>query len=80
MLTADEILTAAAKLSNAERIRIVEALLASTDEESDEDVMEAWRQVALARAAELDSGLAHTVSWESVREEGAKMLRDRQTH
>ncbi len=81
MVTTQEILKAAAALSDSERVELIEALLASFDPSvSEPDVAVAWRKVASQRAAELDSRAVPTVSWDEVRQEGERRIDDRSSN
>lgn len=50
-------------------------LLLSLDEQSEDEIAQAWNTEALPRATELDSGLADTVSSEEVGAAARKLLR-----
>lgn len=50
-------------------------LLLSLDEQSEDEIVQAWNTEALPRATELDSGLADTVSSEEVGAAARKLLR-----
>ncbi len=81
MVTTQEILKAAAALSDSERVELIEALLASFDPSvSEPDVAVAWRKVASQRAAELDSRAVPTVSWDEVSQEGERRIDDRSSN
>jgi len=72
MLTTQDILQAAGALPSADRVFLIEALLISLDPptENSLDAADAWRQVATARLAELNSGQAATISWDEMQHEG----------
>lgn len=64
-----ELFAQASNLSEKERATLAGLLIESLESEVDPDVEEAWRQEIERRAAELDSGTARTVPWETVRAE-----------
>jgi putative addiction module component (TIGR02574 family) len=65
---AETVLQEALTLSEAERAKIVDALLESLEPLLPEaDVEEAWRQEIAARVAAADAGEVETTSWEDVR-------------
>lgn len=49
-----------------QRAELAHKLLLSLEEQNEGEIAEAWRVEALRRAAEIDSGLADTVSAEEV--------------
>ena len=49
-----------------QRAELAHKLLLSLEEQSEDEIAEAWRVEALRRSAEIDSGLADTVSSEEV--------------
>jgi len=78
-MTAQDLLKAAISLPDAERVALIEGLLASLGPlpDSIQPLDSAWRQLALQRAQELDQGTATTVPWEIVRQEGEQRLHGR---
>jgi putative addiction module component (TIGR02574 family) len=78
-MTAQDILKAAISLPDAERVALIEGLLASFGPEHSpiQPIESEWQQLALQRARELDQGTATTISWESVRQEGEQRLHGR---
>jgi putative addiction module component (TIGR02574 family) len=62
----------ASSLSEEERATLAGLLIESLESEVDPVVEEAWRKEIERRVAELDSGTAETVPWETVR---AKLFR-----
>ena len=58
-----------------ERAELAPKLLLSLDEESEDEIAQAWHSEAIRRAAELDSGKADTVSAEEVRAAAQALLR-----
>ncbi len=75
MLTTDELVDQALKLPEKERSRLVEALLESLPDYSDEDEFElphhdpAFRAELLRRSQEIEDDPTCTVSWEEVLKE-----------
>jgi putative addiction module component (TIGR02574 family) len=67
-----ELFAQASTLSEEERATLAGLLIESLESEVDPDVEEAWRQEIERRVAELDSGTAQTVPWETVK---ARLLR-----
>lgn len=49
-----------------QRAELAHKLLLSLEEQSEDEIAEAWRAEALRRSAEIDSGLVDTVSSEEV--------------
>ena len=66
-----ELFAKASILSEKERAALAGLLIESLEPEIDTDVDEAWRKEIERRLAELDSGTAQTVPWETLR---AKLL------
>jgi putative addiction module component (TIGR02574 family) len=67
-----ELFAQASTLSEEERATLAGLLIESLESKVDSDVEEAWREEIERRVAELDSGTAQTVPWETVR---ARLLR-----
>ncbi len=65
---ADEILGSAMKQPDADRARIAEALIASLDAPTDQEVDRAWQIEMDKRLREIDSGAVKCVPWEEVRD------------
>jgi putative addiction module component (TIGR02574 family) len=64
-----ELFAQASNLSERDRATLAGLLIESLESEVDPDVEEAWRKEIERRVAELDSGIAKTVPWETVRAE-----------
>jgi len=64
-----ELFRKASILSEEERATLAGLLIESLETEFDPNVEEAWRQEIERRVAELDSGTAKTVPWETLRAE-----------
>ena len=54
------------QLPPQQRAELAHKLLLSLEEQSEDEIAEAWRAEALRRSAEIDSGLVDTVSSEEV--------------
>lgn len=65
-------------LSEADRVDLAEALLASLETEVAADVEAIWRQEVAIRVAAVDAGEVETVPWEEVRDQLFARLRERQ--
>jgi len=69
------LLKEALRLSAHDRAALAEALIASLDEDVDDDTDAAWRSEIERRIAELDSGFVSPIPWHVVRQrlfEGAR--------
>jgi putative addiction module component (TIGR02574 family) len=66
---------AALHLPMQQRAELAHKLLLSLEEESDDEIAQAWHAEAIRRAAELDSGQVDTVSAEEVRAAAQALLR-----
>ena len=64
-----ELFAKASNLSEEERATLAGLLIESLETEVDPDVEEAWHKEIERHLAELDSGTAKTVPWETVRAE-----------
>ena len=58
-----------------QRAELAHKLLLSLEEESEDEIAQAWHTEGIRRAAELDSGQADTVSAEEVRAAAQALLR-----
>ncbi len=65
---ADRILSNALRQTDTERARIAEALIASLDTPTDEDIDRAWQIEIENRLRDLDSGAVKCIPWEEVRD------------
>ena len=66
---------AALHLPIQQRAELAHKLLLSLEDQSEDEIAEAWRIEALRRSAEIDSGLADTVSAEDARAAAQALLR-----
>jgi putative addiction module component (TIGR02574 family) len=64
-----ELFARASNLSEQERATLAGLLIESLESEIEPDLEEAWRDEIERRVAELDSGTAKTVPWQTVRAE-----------
>lgn len=64
-------------LSEADRVDLAEALLASIETEEAADVEATWRQEVAIRVAAVDAGEVETGPWEKVRDQLFARLRER---
>ncbi|MFQ5903912.1 MAG: addiction module protein [Candidatus Binatia bacterium] len=69
---AKDILKDAMRLPEKERIRVVERLLASFEQESDEDVDSAWAAEIERRSREIKEGTVRPLPWKEVRSRARK--------
>jgi putative addiction module component (TIGR02574 family) len=69
----DEITTRAIALSQEDRARLADLLLASLPNEADEPLDEAWDQEIQRRVSSVESGTARTVSAAEVHAEARKI-------
>ena len=76
MMSTDELLAEALRLTRVERARVAEELLSSL-EESDEEVAAAWATELERRSREIADGHSPTISWEAARAEILKVLEQR---
>ncbi|MFC3150604.1 addiction module protein [Litoribrevibacter euphylliae] len=67
MMTLQQALQDAKKLSKKERAELVHSLLNSLEEGQDDNVEQAWLDVANQRLKELESGEQDAVSWEDIK-------------
>ena len=68
---------AAMKLPSRERARLASELIASLDGEEEEAVEAAWAAEIEKRAAEVESGTAKLVPWDTVDAEARDLIRRR---
>jgi len=76
MSTTEELLAEVLRLPRAERARVVEEVLTSLEEPSD-DVAAAWAAELERRSREVAEGRVQTVAWETVRTEILRELEQR---
>ena len=72
---AKEIVNAAIKLAESDRLQIVEELLASLEPNSDNDVDAAWAVEVERRSRELKEGIVRPLSWAEVKSQARKRVR-----
>ena len=67
MMTLQQALQDAKKLSKKERAELAHSLLNSLEEGQDDNVEQAWLDVANQRLKELESGEQDAVSWDDIK-------------
>jgi putative addiction module component (TIGR02574 family) len=70
-----EIVRAAVKLPEEERVQVLEELLASLETVSDKDVDAAWAAEIERRSHELKKGSVQSISWAEVRSKARRRVR-----
>ena len=74
---AKEIVNAAIKLAESDRLQIVEQLLASLEPNNDEDVHAAWAAEVERRSQEIKQGVVRPIPWAAVKAQARKRVRGR---
>ena len=74
---AKEIVDAAIKLEESDRLKIVEEILASLEPDTDDDVDAAWAAEVERRSQEIKEGVVRLVSWTEVKSKARKRARAR---
>ena len=74
---AKEIVNAAIKLDESDRLKIVEEILASLDPDTDDDVDAAWAVEVERRSRDIKEGGVRPVPWTEVKSQARKRARDR---
>ena len=74
---AKEIVDAAIKLGESDRLEIVEEILASLEPDSDDDVDAAWAAEVERRSRDIKEGVVRPVPWTEVKSRARKRARDR---
>jgi putative addiction module component (TIGR02574 family) len=74
---AKEIVNAAIKLAESDRLQIVEELLASLEPEPDEDIDAAWAAEVERRSRQIKDGIVRPIPWTEVRSQARKRVRGR---
>jgi putative addiction module component (TIGR02574 family) len=74
---AKEIVNAAIKLAESDRLQIVEELLASLEPDTGDDVDAAWAVEVERRSREIKEGIVRPISWEEVKAQARKRVRGR---
>ena len=72
---AKEIVNAAIKLPEEERLQIVEELLASLEPVADDDVDAAWAAEVEKRSRQIKEGTVRPIPWEDVKSAARKRVR-----
>jgi putative addiction module component (TIGR02574 family) len=68
--TAEQLLNAALTLPEADRLQLVEALIASLRPDDQPPFDDSWREVVHRRSAELQSGQVAPIPWAEVKRQG----------
>jgi putative addiction module component (TIGR02574 family) len=74
---AKEIVNAAIKLAESDRLQIVEELLASFEPNNDDDVDAAWAAEVERRSQEIKQGVLRPIPWAAVKAQATKRVRGR---
>lgn len=74
---AKEIVNAAIKLAESDRLQIVEELLASLEPDTDDDVDAAWAAEVESRSQEIKQGIVRPIPWAVVKAQARKRVRAR---
>ena len=74
---AKEIVNAAIKLAESDRLQIVEELLASLEPDNDDDVDAAWAAEIERRTREIKEGVVRPIPWAEVKLQARKRVRGR---
>ena len=74
---AKEIVNAAIKLAESDRLQIVEELLASLEPAAEDDVDVAWAAEIQRRSREIKEGTVQPIPWEEVKSHARKRVRGR---
>ena len=77
MTKAEKLIEEATSLSEADRIKLAERILATLDGEPDSDAAEAWAQEIERRSREIELGLVQPVPWSEVKEAATRKARGR---
>jgi putative addiction module component (TIGR02574 family) len=77
MTKAEKLIEEAKKLSEADRIRLAERILATLDGEPDSGAAEAWAREIERRSREIEEGLVEPVPWSEVKKAAARKARER---
>jgi putative addiction module component (TIGR02574 family) len=74
---AKQIVNAAIKLAERDRLQIVEELLASLEPDKDDDVDAAWAAEVQRRSREIKEGIVRPIPWAEVKARARKRVRGR---
>lgn len=74
---AKEIVNAAIKLAERDRLQIVEEIVASLEPDSDDDVDTAWAAEVERRSQEIKRGVVRPIPWAAVKAQARKRVRSR---
>lgn len=76
----NSVLNDARQLSDAERLRLIDALWDSVPDDADLPLHRAWAAELERRVAAIESGAAKTVPWETVRAEALARIGHGSSH
>ena len=74
-MTTDTIEDAALQLPETQRAELAHKLLLSLESQSEAEIAQLWRNEAVRRAADIDSGVVKTLSADEVRAAAKKLLK-----
>jgi len=77
MSKTEKLFKEARSLSEADRIRLAERILATLDGEPDGDAAQAWAQEMERRSRDIEQGLVEPVPWSEVKKTAARKARAR---
>lgn len=77
MTKTEKLIEEATRLSEADRIKLAERILATLDGEPDSDAAEAWAQEIERRSREIEQGQVQPVPWSEVKEAATRKARGR---
>jgi len=77
MTKTEKLIEEATRLSEADRIKLAERILATLDGEPEGGAAEAWAQEIERRSREIELGLVQPVPWSEVKEAAARKARGR---
>ncbi|MEW4568584.1 addiction module protein [Tautonia sp. JC769] len=75
-LTAEQLLTAALDLPDADRLELIEALIVSVQPPDRPPFDDSWREVIRRRSAELNAGKVTSIPWAEVKRQAREALGD----
>jgi putative addiction module component (TIGR02574 family) len=74
---AKQIVNAAIKLAESDRLQIVEELLANLEPDTDTDVDTVWAAEVQRRSREIKEGIVRPIPWAEVKAQARKRVRSR---
>ncbi len=73
----EEVIEEATRLSESDRIRLAERILATLDGVPDDDASELWAREIERRSSEIELGAVRPIPWSEVRAAAVRKARDR---